>query len=165
MAGTRPGNDFSVTLFSNGDILLDYGEVDVTPDPEDIQAIVGITPGSGASARAVDFSEDPVAYEFGPSGLFQVFSEFDFDLSGRQVLFTAPGRELLFPFYRGDLNDFSGFAVTNDSKTDAVMALEVFSDDGDPLFPLSPSVRQVGGGSTVGAAGPGVLRGPTERTS
>ncbi len=153
LAGTRPGNDFSVTLFSNGDILLDYGEVDVTPDPEDIQAIVGITPGSGASARAVDFSEDPVAYEFGPSGLFQVFSEFDFDLSGRQVLFTAPGRELLFPFYRGDLNDFSGFAVTNDSKTDAVMALEVFSDDGDPLFPLSPSVRQVGAGQQLARLG------------
>ncbi len=153
LAGTRPANDFSVTLYLNGDILMDYGTVDVTPDPEDIQAIVGITPGSGASARAVDFSEDPVAYEFGPSGLFQVFSEFDFDLSRRQVLFTAPGRELLFPFYRGDANDFSGFAVTNDSKTDATMALEVFSDQGDLLFPLSPSVRRVGAGQQLAELG------------
>ena len=153
LAGTRPGNDFSVTLFSNGDILLDYGQVDVIPDPDDIQAVVGITPGSSAAARSVDFSEEPVAYEFGPSGLFQVFSANDFDLSGRQVLFTAPGRELLFPFYRGDLNDFSGFAVTNDSKTDAVMAVEVFSDQGDPLFPLSPSVHRVGAGQQLARLG------------
>ncbi len=153
LAGTRPGNDFSVTLFSNGDILLDYGQVDVIRDPDDIQAVVGITPGSRATARTVDFSEEPVSYEFGSSGLYQVFSANDFDLPGRQVLFTAPGRELLFPFYRGDLNDFSGFAVTNDSKTDAVMALEVFSDGGDPLFPLSPSVRRVGAGQQLARLG------------
>ncbi len=149
----RPENDFSVTLFSNGDILLDYGQVDVLPDPDDIQAIVGITPGSRAAARSVDFSEEPVAYQFGPSGLYQVFPQNDFDLSGRQVLFTAPGRELLFPFYRGDTNDFSGFAVTNDSRTDAVMAVEVFSDQGDPLFPLNPSVRRVGAGQQLAQLG------------
>lgn len=153
LGGRRPPNDLSVTLFSNGDILLDYGQVDVLPDPEDIQAIVGITPGSGAVARLVDFSEEPVAYEFGPSGLYQVFPQNDFDLSGRQVLFTAPGRELLFPFYRGDPNDFSGFAITNDSRSDAVMALEVFSDQGDPLFPLSPSVWRVGAGQQLARLG------------
>lgn len=153
LGGRRPPNDLSATLFSNGDILLDYGQVDVLPDPEDIQAIVGITPGSQAAARLVDFSEEPVAYEFGPSGLYQVFPQNDFDLSGRQVLFTAPGRELLFPFYRGDTNDFSGFAVTNDSRTDAVMAVEVFSDQGDPLFPLSPGVRRVGAGQQLAQLG------------
>ena len=152
-AGTRPGNDLAVTLFSNGDILLDYGQVDVTPDPEGIQAIVGITSGSGASARPIDFSEEPVSYEFGASGLYEVFPEDDFDLSGRQVLFTAPGRELLFPFYRGDPDDFSGFAVTNDSKTDAVMSVEAFSNQGDPLFPLSPGVRQVGPGQQLARLG------------
>ena len=153
LAGRRPGNDLSVTLFSNGDILLDYGQIDVLPDPESIQAIVGITPGSGAAARSVDFSEEPVAYEFGPSGLYQVFPQNDFDLSGRQVLFTAPGRELLFPFYRGDADDFSGFAVINDSRTDAVMAVEGFSDQGEPLFPLSPGVRQVGAGQQLAKLG------------
>ena len=153
LGGSRPQNDFSVTLFSNGDILMDYGQVDVLPDPEDIQAIVGITPGSRAVARTVDFSEEPVSYDFGPSGLYQVFPENDFDLSGRQVLFTAPGRELLFPFYRGDPDDFSGFAVTNDSRADAVMALEVFTDEGDPLFPLSPSVRTVGAGQQLARLG------------
>lgn len=153
LGGRRPGNDFSVTLFSNGDILLDYGRVDVLPDLEDLQAIVGVTPGSGAPARFVDFSEEPVSYEFGPSGLFQFFSENGFDLSERQVLFTAPGRELLFPFYRGDPDDFSGFAVTNDSRTDAVMAVEVFSDQGDPLFPLSPGVRRVGAGQQLAQLG------------
>ncbi len=153
LAGRRPGNHMSVTLFSNGDILLDYGQVDVLPDPEDIQAIVGITPGSGAAARPVDFSEEPVAYEFGPSGLYQVFPQRDFDLSGRQVLFTAPGRELLFPFYRGDPDHFSGFAVTNDSRTDAVMAVEAFSNQGDPLFPLSPGIRQVGPGQQLARLG------------
>ncbi|MCY3775171.1 MAG: matrixin family metalloprotease [Candidatus Aminicenantes bacterium] len=153
LAGTRPGNDFSVTLFANGDILLDYGQVNVTPDPEDIQAIVGITPGSGATARIVDFSEEPVSYEFGTSGLYQVFPETDFDLSGRQLLFTAPGRELLFPFYRGDLDDFSGFAITNDSRTDAVMAVEAFSNQGDPLFPLSSGVRRVGAGQQLAQLG------------
>lgn len=153
LAGTRPENDFSVTLYSNGDILLDYGKVDVIPDPDDIQAIVGITAGSGATARSVDFSEEPVSYEFGTSGLYQVFPEDDFDLSGRQVLFAAPGRELLFPFYRGDPNDFSGFAITNDSRTDAVMAVEVFSNQGDPLFSLSPSVRQVGAGQQLARLG------------
>ena len=114
---------------------------------------MGITPGAGAAAQSIDFSEEPVAYEFGPSGLYQVFPRNDFDLSGRQVLFTASGRELLFPFYRGDLNDFSGFAVTNDSKTDAAMAVEAFSDEGDPLFPLSPSVRQVGAGQQLAKLG------------
>ena len=153
LGGSRPGNDLSVTLFSNGDILLDYGQVDVLPDTEDIQAIVGITPGSRAAARAVDFSEEPVSYEFGTSGLYQVFPQNDFDLSGRQVLFTAPGRELLFPFYRGDPDDFSGFAVTNDSRTDAVMAVEVFSDQGEPLFPLSPGVLQVGAGQQLAKLG------------
>ena len=153
LSGTRPGNDLAVTLFSNGDILLDYGQVDVSPDPGDIQALVGITPGSGAAARLVDFSTEPVSYEFGSSGLYQVFSEREFDLSGRQVLFTAPGRELLFPFYRGDLDDFSGFAVTNDSRTDAVMAVEGFSDGGDPLFPLSAGVRRVGAGQQLAQLG------------
>ncbi len=153
LAGTRPANNFSVTLYSNGDILMDYAKVDVMPDPEDIQAIVGITPGSGASARPIDFSEEPVSYEFGSSGLYQVFPGNDFDLSGRQLLFTAPGRELLFPFYRGDPNDFSGFAITNDSKTDAVMALEVFSNQGDPLFPVSPGVRRVGAGQQLARLG------------
>ena len=153
LAGSRPGNDLAVTLFSNGDILLDFGHIDVTPDSEDLQAIVGITPGSGATARIVDFSEEPVSYEFGTSGLYQVFPEMDFDLSGRQLLFTAPGRELLFPFYRGDPDDFSGFAITNDSRTDAVMALEAFSNQGDPLFPLSPGVRQVGAGQQLARLG------------
>ena len=74
LAGTRPGNHLSVTLYSNGDILMDYGQCGGDAGPEDgIQAIVGITPGAGAAAQSIDFSEEPVAYEFGPSGLYQVF--------------------------------------------------------------------------------------------
>ena len=141
----RPGNSFSVTLFSNGDILFEYDRVDVIADPNGLQAIVGITPGRGETSHPADLSLGSSAVAFEGQGVYEVFTERTFDLEGRRLLFQASSQELLFPLYRGDRERFSGYAVANLSPSDGVVLVEGYSPAGEALvFPGNPHIESVG---------------------
>ena len=127
----RPGNRFSVTLFSNGDVLFHYDLVDVSADPDDLQAIVGISPGSVAEAGSSDLSSFGGETDILGAPVYEVFQASSFDLTGQDILFQAAESELYFPFYRGDADNFSGFAITNFSDGDVVVDVEGRDDDGD----------------------------------
>ena len=53
-----------MTLFSNGDILFEYDRVEVLPDRDGLQAIVGITPGQEGSSHPTDLSLGSFAVAF-----------------------------------------------------------------------------------------------------
>jgi hypothetical protein len=127
--GGRPANRFSVTLFETGDILFSYQAVDITPDG-DVQAIVGINPGLLSEGTPVDLSsqESLVSIEAEPT--YQVFLGTSFDLTGQVILFQASTNELFFPFYSGDAENFSGYAITNFSPGTAEILVEARGDDG-----------------------------------
>ena len=117
----RPGNEFSVTLFFNGDVRFRYVRIDVTPDSDSLQAIVGISPGSSAAGNTIDLSSQASPLTSASSALYEVFSQLTFDLTGREILFNAAGpaqltTDLLFPFYQGDAQNFTGYALTNFSS-------------------------------------------------
>ena len=114
------------------------------PESDGLQAIVGITPGSSPPGKIVDLSKEPVSHQFGSTGLYQVFLGNEFDLSVRKLLFITPLKNLLFPFYRGDSHDFTGFAFTNDSESDGVFSFQALSTDEIPLFSLGPSIFEIG---------------------
>ncbi|MGH9339657.1 MAG: hypothetical protein ACRD1R_08725 [Acidobacteriota bacterium] len=147
-SGTPPGNTFSVTLFSTGDILFDYEQVEVTPDQEPLgdqlverQAIVGITPGNSVPGQPSDLSALGGLIPVGNSPIFEEFLDTSFDLTGRQVFFQVSelSERLLFPSLSGDANNFSAYAVTNFSAQDAPLQVEGISEDGSLLpFPDNP---------------------------
>ena len=140
----RPGNSFSVTLFSNGDILFEYDQVDVIADPDGLQAIVGITPGRGGPSNVADLSLGSSAVVFEGEGVYEVFADGTFDLQGKPLLFQASSQELLFPLYRADRERFSGYAVANLSPADGVVLVEGYSSAGEPLlFPGNPHIESV----------------------
>ncbi len=141
----RPGNSFSVTLFSNGDILFEYDQVEVTADPNGVQAIVGITPGRAGTSHPTDLSFGSSAVAFEGQGVYEVFTESTFDLEGKRILFQASSQEWLFPLYRGDREVFSGYAMANLSPSDGVVLVEGFTPAGEPLgFPGNPHIESVG---------------------
>ena len=141
----RPGNRFSVTLFSNGDVLFEYEAVDLIADPDGVQAIVGITPGREGTSDVSDLSSGSSAVVFGGEGVYEVFTDVTFDLQGKPLLFQASSQELLFPLYRADHERFSGYAVANLSPSDGVVLVEGFSPAGEPLlFPGNPHIEAVG---------------------
>ena len=151
----RPGNLFSVTLFSNGDILFKYVSVNVTPDfPEsdNLQAIVGITPGNSAPGSLSDLSTEGAPIGIDGFAVYQVFKGLTYDLNGMQILFSPSGTaqmntvDLLFPFYQGNSEDFTGYAVTNFSTIGAGLQVEGWDTTGTLLsFPDNPHSESVGG--------------------
>ncbi len=151
----RPENHFSVTLFSNGDILFKYVSVDVTPDfPEsgNLQAIVGITPGNSALGSLTDLSAEAIPVGTADFAIYEVFKGSSFDLTGMQILFSPSDSaqintvDLLFPFYQGNLEDFTGYALSNFSTIDAGLQIEGWGPDGQLLpFPDNPHSESVGG--------------------
>ncbi len=150
-AGGRPGNQFSVSLFETGDILFTYESVDVTPDdspPDDIQAIVGIGPGGLGVGSPIDLSSQGSVIPIAAAPLYQVFNGSGFDLTGQAILFQASAdlfqtftNELLFPFLRGNQDNFSAYAVTS-LDIAQVLAIEGRASDGSLLsFPNYPTIE------------------------
>ncbi len=148
---TRAGNSFSATLFSNGDILFQYGQIDVTPDAgglgcsggdDDLQIIVGLNPGGSAAGSSIDLSATAQPFSIGITPVYEVFLGTSFDLSGAQLMFEAATSQfhLLFPVNDGNASDFTGFAVTNQSDADAILQLEGL-DAGGVLqdYPANPN--------------------------
>ena len=131
-----PGNTFSVTLFSTGDIQFHYQDIQITPDgPPSPMAFgtVGVSPGFFSLAPngpETDLSTEQQPIPLGNSSIFEEFLGAGFDLSGQTITFAAPKTELYFPFYRGDLNFFTGFAATDFSAVDAALTLESRQADG-----------------------------------
>ncbi|MDA2926236.1 matrixin family metalloprotease [Acidobacteria bacterium AH-259-G07] len=154
ITGTRPGNKFSVTLFLNGDILLRYDTVEVTPDPDNVQAVVGISPGSLSVSSAIDLSSQGGLARMAGASIYEVFQATSFDLTGQEILFQAAANELFFPFYRGDAENFSGYAITNFSSQATVIQVEGRGSDGNLLnFPNNPQPEQIGSQSQLAKLG------------
>ena len=94
----RPGNTFSVSLFSNGNVHFGYGVISLTT-VDGTQAVVGLSRGGSEPSKTVDLSKSPTGvigvgsestYEKFPSNTF-------FDLENKQLLFVvdeAPKGEL-----------------------------------------------------------------------
>ena len=125
-------NTFSVTLFPNGDIQFHYDQVTIAPDDEDLIAVVGVTPGSGAVETEVDFSEQTQPLEMDAGPIYEVFNG-SFDLTGMDILFQAATNQffIYFPAYRGGSGTFTGFAVTNYSSSQARLNFEALAGSGD----------------------------------
>ena len=125
--------------------MFEYDQVDLTADPDGLQAIVGIAPGRGGASNVTDLSSGSSAVVFEDQGVYEVFTDGTFDLQGKRLLFQASSEELLFPMYRADRERFSGYAVANLSPADGVVLVEGYSPAGDPLlFPGNPHIETVG---------------------
>ncbi len=135
--GQAPGNSFIVTLYSNGDVRFEYGQILVTPDQipgsaPDPQAIVGVSPGHVDTGRTVGLSSSQ-EFAMDHEAVYQVFLNTSFNLSSRAVTFTASSTELLFPFLSGNAQEFTGIAVSNYGTEDELLASEARGNDGNLL--------------------------------
>ena len=92
---------------------------------------MGISPGSVSEAGSSDLSSLGGETDILGAPVYEVFQASSFDLTGQDILFQAAESELYFPFYRGDADNFSGFAITNFSGGDVVVDVEGRDDDGD----------------------------------
>ncbi|MDA2933025.1 hypothetical protein MYX82_01640, partial [Acidobacteria bacterium AH-259-D05] len=127
--GSRPGNQFSVTLFSSGDILFSYQNIEITPDGN-LQAVVGISPGTLSGGAPLDLSLQESLVPVATNPAYEVFLGNAFDLTDQFILFQVSDNELFFPFYRGDEQNFSGYAITNISPGTAEILVEGRGSDG-----------------------------------
>ncbi len=152
-----PGNTFSVTLFANGDILFDYGQIQITPDlsetyPQGLQAVVGVSPGGVQSGTSKDLSNGNRTYDMDGIPIYQVFPGSTLDLSNTRLYFQSTGTAFYIPLYSGgnlsgqfgELQQFTGFAVTNYGSQAADLVLEARDRDGNLLnFAVNPSAEGV----------------------
>ncbi len=111
------GNTFSVSLSLNGDIWINYGEINLTPDfnedyPEGLNAIVGIVPGGLASGVSGDLSGDTFYTVENGGPVYEVFTGSSFDLEHLTIGFNAARARLFFPFIRETSQEFTGYALT-----------------------------------------------------
>jgi hypothetical protein len=149
---TPPGpNDFSVTLFSTGEIEVVFNQVAITPDPsgtypqQGLHSIVGVTPGGGTPGSSQDLS--PGLFEIRNAPIYQVFPGTTFDLTGETIRFQAATSELLFPFLSGNATEFTGFAISNYGENAAAVTAEARSSDGTLAeLPVNPSGGHVPAG-------------------
>ncbi|MBI4446377.1 MAG: matrixin family metalloprotease [Acidobacteria bacterium] len=148
---TRPGNRFSVTLYANGDIRFKYESIQVTPDLDNLQVIVGISPGKASvNSVATDFSTRSLPIRYRSAPVFEAFEGSSFDLSGKEILFKtadslATIADLFFPFYQGNSQNFTGYAVTNHAPVDAELLFQAFGRQGEPLpFADNPHIETLG---------------------
>ncbi len=136
--GTAPGNTFYVSLYSNGDVRFDYGQISVTPDqipgyPPDPQAIVGVGPGHLDTGTPADLSSS-LEFPMDQEPVYEVYQDSSFNLSGRAVTFTGGSTELLFPFLSGSAREFTGIAVSSYGTEDTLLAADARGDDGNLLL-------------------------------
>ncbi len=148
------GNNFRVSLFRNGDILINYDEVRLSPDPseeyfEGLNAIVGITPGGVDTGDAVDLSGESFYSGENGGSVYEVFTGYDFDLENSGIAFNASGSQLLFPFVRETGQDFTGFALTNFGGSPAELQFEARDFQG--LLLQGPGINPSGFGLESGA--------------
>ncbi|MEE2839595.1 MAG: hypothetical protein VYC91_03610 [Acidobacteriota bacterium] len=127
--GGRPANRFSVTLFESGDILFSYQTLDITPD-DNLQAIVGISPGLLSAGNPVDLSSQESLIPIETEPIYEVFLGTSLDLAGQFIFFQASSNEFFFPFFSGDAENFSGYAITNLSPGTAEILIEARAGDG-----------------------------------
>ena len=143
-SGNRPGNRFSVTLFFNGNIRLKFESIQVTPDADNLQAIVGITPGRTVPGSSQDLSTLQPVSPIADAPIYEVFTATTFDLASQEIFLQASKSRLLFPFYQRDAQTFSGYAITNLSSSDAFLQVEGRSQEGQFLeFPLNPNSEKI----------------------
>jgi hypothetical protein len=168
-SGPAAGNEVSVTLYSNGDIVFDYGQIAVTADPptqdypQGLQAVVGVTPGASASGSSGDLSAGNSEFDLDSAPIYQVFPGSSFDLEGRQIRFNAQEvytSELLFPFLQGNSSEFTGYALTNyaeeveDNVNDAALSIEGWDDDGMLSdYEVNPATAAVAAESQIAKLG------------
>ncbi len=151
-------NTFAVTLSSGGDILFDYEDLSIQPDPETgVSAIVGLSPGGSGAGSVLQFSEAAQPVAFPETALYEVLRDPEAALRlPREIRFEGavfPPR-LFFPFYSGDASNFSGFAVANDSTGAAQISVEAFSADGTTLpYPDNPHVENLPAGEQFARVG------------
>ena len=141
---TPPGNSFSVTLFSTGNIEFQYGDIQITPDSDGIQIVAGVFPGFFADGpgKPLDLSSIGGTISLARDEVFEVFPGQSFDLSGTEVQLQATTTPFYFPFYREDANFFTGFAATNFGDTGSAITINNNQADGNPSSaPDNPHVE------------------------
>ena len=127
-----PGNSFSVTLFSTGDIEFQYGDIQVTPDSDGVQAVVGAFPGffSNGQGVAQDLSVLEGTTPLSGAAMYESFAGESFDLSGVEIRLKADVTPFYFPFYREDSEFFTGFTATNFGDSSAAITFANKEGDG-----------------------------------
>ena len=138
-----PGNSFSVTLFSTGDVKFQYEGIQITPDDE-VQAVVGVFPGFFANGQGVarDLSAIEEALPLDGAAVYESFAGESFDLSGTEIHFQAKTTPFYFPFYRQDSEFFTGFAATNfGSSGSAITFTNKEADGTSSADPDNPHVE------------------------
>ena len=127
-----PGNSFSVTLFSTGDIEFQYEDIQVTPDIDEVQVVAGVFPGFFADAQgvALDLSALEEAIPLDGAAMYESFSGESFDLSGAEIHLQADTTPFYFPFYRENSEFFTGFAATNFGSSSSAITFANREADG-----------------------------------
>ena len=127
-----PGNSFSVTLFSTGDIEFQYEDIQITPDSDGVEAVAGVFPGFFANAQGVaqDLSTLEEAIALDGAAVYESFPEESFDLSGTEIRLQAETTPFYFPFYREDSEFFTGFAATNFGSSSSALTFANKETDG-----------------------------------
>ncbi|HEY2933171.1 MAG TPA: hypothetical protein VGK99_15630 [Acidobacteriota bacterium] len=141
------GNQFSITLFSNGDVELKYGNLKVTVDQqEELIGVVGVTPGSGAVPQQVDLSQNNSLIYGTSNGIAEVFTS-AIDLAGKTILFrsgsTTPvpqQRTLVIPFLQGNSEQFTAVAISNAGNSTARVRATAFGADGSTIAAVDNQV-------------------------
>lgn len=130
-------NTMQATLFSDGRVQFVYRGV--TAD----DAIVGVSPGNGASPLEVDFTNAP----FSGQGAVAIFEEFDGPIGPDSTAEDPPGDR---PF------DLDGAALAFTPNTSGGFDVELVADGGQSVAPLrTGSKGRIASGATSGTA-PGV---------
>lgn len=135
------GNQFSVTLFSNGDVEMKYGNLKVTRgDQEALVAVVGVTKGGGATAQEVDLSKS-ASFTYGnTNGIVEVFTD-SIDLAGKTILFRSASTDaltqqktLIYPFSQQTSEFYMGIAVSNSGGTSAKLDFTGYDKTGKEVY-------------------------------
>jgi hypothetical protein len=140
------GNQFSVTLFINGDIKVKYGNLKVTrSENEEEVAVVGVTPGGGAAAQQVDLSQNSQLTYGGTTGIAQLFVN-SINLAGKELFFQSGSgalprqRTLIYPFSQQTREFFTGIAISHSGSETANLNLTGFNASGNSFASVQRSI-------------------------
>ncbi len=127
-----PGNSFSVTLLSTGDIKFQYEDIQITPDSDGVQVVTGVFPGFFASGPGVaqDLSSFEEAIPLDGAPAYESFQDESFDLSGTEIHLQAATTPFYFPFYHQNPGFFTGFAATNFGSSSSALTFANKEVDG-----------------------------------
>ncbi|MBI2822653.1 MAG: hypothetical protein HYX74_10540 [Acidobacteria bacterium] len=162
--GASDGNQFSITLFFNGDVEFRYGVLAVSRGVDEKSvAVVGVTPGGEMPAQLVDLAQGE-SFTYGETnGLAQVFAD-SINLAGRTILFRSgstaappPRKTLIVPFLQGTSEVFTALAVSNSGRSAANLVLTAYRADGSRHL---SSTRLLPPGAQLAGLAAGDLLGP-----